>query len=183
MVAVPLVVVALSVQLYEDREASAGVYKGVIERITHVLPAWAVPVPDPTFQKLQEAVPAGAPIASLVDNPSRFDHHRNRIACLDMIGAISPRPGIPLAQGGDAVADYLVGLGYRYVVVIAPDKAASLYRRDIWQKQQKNSDPVWMKSAHFYLEAFDDFDDLKKTRVHLAEAGNMVTLDLATRQP
>ena len=50
-------------------------------------------------------------------------------------------------------------------------------------KQQKDSDRVWKQSAHFYLEAFDAFDELRATRVHLAETAGMMTLDLATRKP
>ncbi len=178
-----LVVTAISLQLYGERHATADAYRGFLDKVTRILPPWVVPGPDPAYRALQAPVPAGAPIATLVDNPSRFDHRRNRVACLDMIGAVSPPPGLPLARGGEAVAEYLLGQGYRYVVVVRPSAAASLYRRDIWQRQQKSSDPVWMASAHFYLEAFDAFDDLRATRVHLAEAGPMVTLDLAVRRP
>jgi hypothetical protein len=119
----------------------------------------------------------------MVDNPSRFDHGRNPVVCLDMIGAISPPPGIPLSAGPEAVAAYLLKQGYRYLVVVHPDVATSLYRRDVWVHHQANADRVWRQSAHYYLDAFDDFDALRSTRLHLAEVGGMSTLDLATRRP
>jgi hypothetical protein len=50
-------------------------------------------------------------------------------------------------------------------------------------KHQKEGPLVWRLSAHFYLEAFDDFDQLRASRLHLAEAGDMVMLDLATPKP
>jgi hypothetical protein len=180
---VPLVALGFAMQLYEERDHLASTYKGFLGQLGRSSGRWVRSVPDPVFQALQRPVPEGAPIATLVDDPSHFDHRRNRIACLDMIGGVSPKPGIPLAGGGEAVAAYLLDQGYRYLVVIRHDAARSLYRRDIWVKQQKESDPVWMASAHFYLEAFDDFDELRRTRVHLADAGNMTTLDLGARSP
>jgi len=179
---VPLVIFGLAVQLYDERERLSTLYKECLGRFAD-LHAWVRSTQDPTYVTLQLAVPAAATIATFVDNPSHFDHRRNMIECLDMIGAISPRPGIPLAEGGDAVATYLLELGYRYLIVGNPDAAASLYRRDTWVKKQKDAEEVWKKSAHFYLEAFDDFDELRRTRVHLAEAGDMTTLDLAKRKP
>ncbi|MGH7437507.1 MAG: hypothetical protein ACRENE_17665, partial [Polyangiaceae bacterium] len=183
VVSVPLVLMAISLQLFVQRDITAATYRTYFEKVTSALSLWEVPGRDPDYQKLQDAVPAGAPIATLVDFPSHFDFARNRIACLDMIGAVSPPPGIPLGGGGEAVADYLVGKGYRYVVVIRPGAASDLYRRDVWERQQKGEDPIWRASAPFYLEAFDAFDDLRRTRVHLADARDMVTLDLTRRQP
>ena len=119
----------------------------------------------------------------MVDNPYRFNHARNRIANLDMVGAVSPRPGLPMTAGGDAVADYFLRHGYRYLVVVAPDAAKQLYRRDHWEKNARVGEEVWKESAHFYLEAFDAFDALRGSRVHLAEVAGMTTLDLATRHP
>jgi hypothetical protein len=180
---VALVVAGLSMQIYEQRDHTGTVYKAFIAGLRASFAPWTRSSPDPVYQTLQKPVPQAAPIAVLVEKPSHFDHARNRIACLDMIGAVSPPPGIPLARGGDAVAAYLVGQGYRYLVVVSPDAAKSLYKRDVWVKHQKGSEPVWQESAHFYLEAFDAFDDLRRTRVHLAEAGDMVTLDLAAQAP
>jgi hypothetical protein len=182
-VGVPLVLMAISLQLFAQRDITAATYRTFFEKVTLPLPAWRVPERDLVYQKLQEAVPAGAPIATMVDFPSHFDFARNRIACLDMIGAVSPPPGIPLAAGGEAVAEYLVRAGYRYVVVVSPTAANNLYRRDVWERQRTGGDPIWAASAPFYLEAFDAFDDLRRTRVHLADAASMVTLDLTQRQP
>jgi hypothetical protein len=182
-VCVTLVIAGLSLQLYEERNATFNTFKGLIDRLDATSPVWVRSKRDPAYVTLQSSVPPNAPIAVMVDNPSHFDHARNRIACLDMVGGVSPPPGIPLAAGGDAVAAYLLGAGYRYLIVVSPDASSSLYRRDTWVKQQKHSLPVWERSAHFYLEAFDDFDDLRKTRVHLAEVGGMTTVDLATRAP
>jgi hypothetical protein len=143
---------------------------------------WDLPKPDPTYAQLQGAIPPGEPVAVMVDEAGRFDFRRNRIESLDMVGAISPPPGLPLFESAEDVADYLVAQGYRYVIVVHPDASASLYRRDTWQKNARDGLPVWKRTAHDYLQAFDVFDKLRETRVHLADVGSMTTLDLTRRK-
>jgi hypothetical protein len=179
-----LAVVAVALQIYSDREATAST---VDKALTAIQPEydtpklWMPPDPDPTYAELQAAIPEGAPIVVLVDEPAKLDFKRNQIESLDMVGAISPPPGIPLFGNPDGVADYLVRLGYRYAIVAHPDTAAYLYRRDTWEKNALTGEPVWKRTAHHYLRAFDVFDALRKTRTHLAEKGGMTVLDLSSR--
>ncbi|HEY5242171.1 MAG TPA: hypothetical protein VIJ22_11920 [Polyangiaceae bacterium] len=176
-----LVVVAVALQLYGDRDVTMQQFD---KSLTALEPAyekptpWDPPMPDPTYAVLQAPIPAGERVVVMVDEPGRFDFRRNRIESLDMVGAISPPPGIPLFGSADGVADYLVGEGYRYAIVVHPEASASLYRRDTWEKNASDGLPVWKRTAHDYLRAFDVFDKLRQTRVHLADVGSMTTLDL-----
>jgi hypothetical protein len=177
-----LVVAAGLQQLYGDRDAMKPEFARELAALetqyTSPTP-WEPPVPDPIYAQLQDAIPASEPIAVMVDEAGHFDFRRNRIESLDMVGAISPPPGIPLSGNAEGVADYLVAQGYRYAIVVDPDAAADLYRRDTWKKEAAAGRRVWKQAARYYLEAFDVFDELRQTRVHLADAGSMTALDLS----
>lgn len=185
LTAVPLVIVALALQLYEERGGTFKLFDDVLNQLEvfNKDEPWVPSHQDRAYQTLQDAVPAGAPIASLVDSLSHFDHARNRIASLDMVGAVAPDGPLPLAAGGEALAAYLVAHGYRYVVFVHPTTAHGLYRRDVWERNQRDSLDVWKWTAHFYLEMFNAIDQLLASRVHLADAAGMTTLDLATKSP
>jgi hypothetical protein len=184
-VGLPLIVAAVALQLYADRDATTKQFDGYLTAIQKEWeqPAspWTPPEPDPAYATLQAAVPEGARIATMVDQYDRFDLRRNEVESLDMIGAVSPPPGLPLFRSADAVADYLVAQGYRYLIVVHPDAANFLYRRDVWQRQQQSALPVWQRTARFYLRGFDVFDELRKTRAHVADAGPMTAMDLTLR--
>jgi hypothetical protein len=184
--ALSLVVAGLALQIYGDREATSATFEKLLTQLQPAFeqPApWVPPPPDDTYRKLQDAIPAGEPIAVLVDEPWTFDFGRNPIESLDLVGAISPPPRLPLEKGGDAVASYLVGLGYRYAIVVHPDAAVYLYRRDTWRGLAPTALRLWQHTAHYYLEAFDDFDSLRGSRIHMADVGSMTALDLTQRSP
>jgi hypothetical protein len=181
--ALALVVAGIALQIYGDRDATTQAYDKALMQLQpeyETPKPWTPPEPDRVYQSLQEAVPKGAPIAVMVDEPGRFDFARNRIESLDMVGAMAPPPGLPLREGPDAMAEYLVSHGYRYAIVVHPDAAAYLYRRDTWEHNlTAGALPVWKRTAYHYLRAFDAFDGLRKSRAHLADAGSMTTLDLS----
>jgi hypothetical protein len=176
-----LVVAAIALQLYGDREATM---KQFDQSLTALEPEyekpspWVPPEPDPIYAQLQDAIPAGERVVVMVDEPGRFDFRRNSIESLDIVGAVSPPPGIPLFGNAEDISSYLVSLGYRYAIVVHPDAASHLYRRDTWEKNASDGLPVWKRTAHHYLQAFNSFDKLRATRVHLADAGSMTALDL-----
>jgi hypothetical protein len=181
-----MVVAAIALQLYADREATMKQFDASLTALQpeYENPApWKPPERDPIYAQLQDAIPAGQPVAVMVDEAGRLDFRRNRIESLDIVGAVGPPPGVPLFFGGaEGMADYLVALGYRYAIVVHPDEAAYLYRRDTWEKAASEGLPLWKRTAHHYLQAFDAFDKLRETRFHLADAGSMTALDLARRQ-
>ncbi|MGD0680015.1 MAG: hypothetical protein ABSC94_31920, partial [Polyangiaceae bacterium] len=178
-----LVLAAIGLQVYSDHDQTTKQWTQYLSMIQpefeHPAP-WRALVPDPNYARLQNAIPLGARIAVMVDQFDRFDLRRNPIESLDMVGAISPPPGLPLFGPADSVADYLVSQGYRYLIVVHPDTANYLFRRDAWQHTDAYLD-VYKRTARFYLRAFDVFDELRTTRVQLGQAGNMTALDLTRR--
>jgi hypothetical protein len=187
--ALTLVVAGLALQIHDDRKGTRDQYDQYItalEKDDEGAKAWDFPKPPPwgfAYHILQEPIPPSEPIAVMVDDPFQFDLRRNEVHSLDIVGAVSPPPRLPIFAGPEQVASYLVGLGYKYLVVVDPTKSRSLYRRDTWQKQQIDSARAYMRTAIYYLTAFDVFDALTRTRAHLAEANGMVTLDLTHPVP
>lgn len=70
---------------------------------------------DDVYMALQNAVPEHAAILVMLDQPFRLDFRRNRILLWDQPGAASPAPHVPVGQGPEALAEYLLGQGVRYV--------------------------------------------------------------------
>jgi hypothetical protein len=135
---------------------------------------------DSSYKDLQAKVPAGAKMLVMLDEPFWLDFRRNRVDILDLPGAVSPRPGMPLTDD-QSMVDYLAARGYRYVAFVRPAVSKSLYRRTHWARELANPDlPIWKISATFYLNTFDRFESLAKSRSNLYDDGQMVALDLAT---
>jgi hypothetical protein len=178
-----LVATALALQIYGTHDAAIKTLNGALDRLRHVDTS-----PDAvTFQpevehRMQAAVPAGARLLVMIDRPFLLDFARNPIEILDQPGGASPRPGIPLAQGSEAVAGYLGGLGFRYVAFVRPEKAVSpLYSRQQWVNYQSAGAALWKATAPHVLAAFDALAELARTRRRVYDDGTLVVVDLAVR--
>jgi hypothetical protein len=134
-----------------------------------------------SYRKLQAAIPEGAPLIVMLDEPFWLDYHRNPINSIDLPGAASPAPGMPL-DDDEALVSYLKGQGYRYLAFVRSTSSKSLYRRDTWHKHLTSSTTaeIWKLSAVFYIKTFDRFDSLAKSRLKVFDDGQMVALDLET---
>ncbi len=123
---IALVVVGLGVQLYEDRDARLHAYDGFLSQLQPAFdspPAWERSVQPAAYKAVQDAVPAHEPVGAMVDSACELDYARNRIELFDIVGAVGPGQGLPLLDGPEAVASYLLSKGYRYVIVVHPDTA------------------------------------------------------------
>jgi hypothetical protein len=131
------------------------------------------------YGELQRAVPAGAPIAAMVEEPYRFDFRRNRVSILDLPGVVGPRGGIPVFHGPEAVAKYFLSLGLRYVALVDTHTCLALYSLRAWE-QHGISKVVGPQNfiAPIVLDIFSNFERLGQSRRHLFEEGGMVVLDL-----
>jgi hypothetical protein len=130
------------------------------------------------YRVLQSQVPEGASLLIMVDHPFLFDFKRNDIFNVDTAAAVSPPPGFPYFRGPDAVATYLRGQSIRYLVFVRPEQSISLYRRDHWKGLRNDPESIWHPQAAFYLDVFDNFENLASSRLHLYDDGTFVLLDL-----
>jgi hypothetical protein len=138
---------------------------------------------DGVYRQMQGAIPPGAPLLVMLDEPFWLDFRRNPISLVDLPGAVSPPPGMPL-DDDQALVDYLVARGFHYLAFVRPSASASLYKRDTWARLANESqEPIWKLEAPFYLHMFDRVESLEKSRAHLFDDGRMVALDLDRPRP
>ena len=118
----------------------------------------------------------------MLDEPMYLNFRRNPIQSLDIPGAFSPPPGMPFFRGGDALASYFVeSQGIRYLAFVDSPFSKGLYRREIWFERLFDYEEIWRVYAPYFLNFFDNLDELKATRKILYEHDGMFLLDLASR--
>jgi hypothetical protein len=151
---------------------------GLPDQIKEVKPFF-----DPNLRKayaqLQEQVPAGEKILTMVDASYWFDYRRNPMVSINAVGGSSPPPGIPFEQGPEALAAYLKGLGIRYVIAVDFNNAVLLYTRKLWNESTR---PEWFYTQ-IWKPRFNDFMDnidalAKRDGGLVATAGNARLIDL-----
>ncbi len=131
----------------------------------------------PFYKELQERVPAGEKIFSIVDAPYLLDFSRNPIDCVDSPGGASPHPGMPFGQGAEVLRDYLRAKGFRYILCVDFGNAVQLYTRKLHENHPR---PEWyMKevSKRYFMDFFNNMDDIALT-TEISQAGNVRLLDL-----
>ncbi|MDB4933467.1 MAG: hypothetical protein JWP87_439, partial [Labilithrix sp.] len=152
------------------------------EMLRRTAPAQAEPVHAAAYHRVQNAIPSGARMLVMLDEPYFLNYSRNEIWNLDMPGTASPQPGIPCFQGPEPVAQYLHEQGIRHVAFVLPDRSTYLYRRDIWFDHLYDPDEIWRTYAPYMVDVMDNLVALAETRVHLHDEAGMVVLDLEARK-
>jgi FtsH-binding integral membrane protein len=180
LTAVGLVATALALQIYGTHAAAVKSLNTALDRIRADASPSAVTATPQLEQRMQAAVPPGAPLLVMIDRPYLLDFARNPIEILDEPGAASPAPGIPLTEGAEKVALYLRAQGIRYVGFVRPDKAVSpIYSRAQWLGMLNGSAPLWHATAPFNLAAFDVVGQFAQRHRRLYDDGRLVLVDLA----
>ncbi|MGO9099242.1 MAG: hypothetical protein ACLP9Y_07295 [Mycobacterium sp.] len=122
LIAMALIVGALVLQLVQTRATLAQSYFADQVAINAALkhPHRSNPGPDEAvYAALQRSVPEHATLLVMLDQPFRLDFKRNRIISWDEPGIVSPSPHLPVGQGPNALARYLLSQGIRYVAYCA----------------------------------------------------------------
>jgi hypothetical protein len=150
-------------------------------------PADEHPELDKFYAGLQQTVPEGAPLLVLLDEPFRLDFARNRIMNLDQPGAVSPGGRLPIGQGEEALATYLVAQGVQYIAFRIDDSSPE-YSVKSWTRNRNAGPPavrngysrgtLLQSMSHFYLDVFDNLTRLTTTRRKLFAHDNYFVLDL-----
>lgn len=150
-------------------------------------PADDHPELDQLYGEMQRAIPSGTPLLVLLDEPFRLDFGRNRILNFDQAGAVSPEGGLPIGQGDEALAAYLVAHEVGYIAFRIND-ASPEYSRAYWLRNLTTPPPavrngytrgtLLQSMSHFYLDVFDNLLHLATTRRKLFARDNYFVLDL-----
>jgi hypothetical protein len=167
---------------FRTKKMIAAQLRDTDELLRRTVPVQAEPPVAAVYRRVQAAVPAGARVLIMLDEPYLLDYARNEIWNLDMPGLASPAPGIPSFQGPEPVAAYLRGLGIRHVAFVMPDRSAYLYRRDVWLDHLYDSEEIWRIYAPYMVDVMDNLTALAATRKHLHDEADVVVLDLEERR-
>jgi hypothetical protein len=85
---------------------------------------------------------------------------------------------MPFNQGPDALANYLKGLGIRYVIAVDFNNAILIYTRRLWTEATR---PEWIYPQIWrprFLDVMNNFDELEKKGTVVAKAANARLFDL-----
>jgi hypothetical protein len=195
IIAISLITGAVVLEFSDGRDTLCTIYLDDIDAIKTELRSQARPPPNPAdaeYARLQHTVPEHEPLLVMLDEPFRLDFERNRIVSWDQPGAASPRPHLPVGRGPEALAQYLQGLGLRYLAFQLADLGGSSpeYTTTPWKERLDAPIPGYdMKSramqlraaARFYVDIFGSLKELATSRKHLFAENGTFVLDLATR--
>ena len=138
----------------------------------------AKPADAAGYRAMQAAVPAGARVAVLVDDPYLLDYARNPIFNLDLPGFAAPPPGLPSFLGAERWRSYLAGLGIRYVAYVRTEDSSYLYRRDSWRDRMFTQGELWRFMGAHMVDTIDTLAALRRTSQVLYDEGGLVVIDL-----
>ena len=137
------------------------------------------------YAAMQAAIPAGARVAVMVDDPAYLDFARNRIANLDTAGFAS----VPVTQGGrtqqlpvfrgaEPVRAYFVAAGYRYLAFVRSERSRYFYRRGFWLWRIFNDADFFQLMSAYQIDVIESFAELATTTTVLHDQDGLVVLDL-----
>jgi hypothetical protein len=128
------------------------------------------------YKKLQHSIPHGDIILTRLDKPFLLDFRRNRVLIMDGPGEASLPPGMPLFRGNEALANYLVSKGIRYVAYSYGDEAG-FSRYFSYRLSPYNN--VWNRTrAQHTFDVQDNLAELGKSRKRIYDDGKNFVLDL-----
>ena len=125
------------------------------------------------YQRLQQSIPQGEVILTRLEKPFLLDFQRNTVFLVDY-AVVSPPPGMPLSQGGEALQRYLASQSIRYVAYTYAGEA---------DRQAAVAHDIYPPFAVFQLQSTSDFEDeleelAKRTR-RIYDDGRSFVLDLS----
>jgi hypothetical protein len=174
--------VSVLVELLETRALIAPGYRRMLENIDALL------LSEPTsrtssagailYRRVQDAIPAGARVAVLLDDTGYLDYARNPIVNLDLPGYASLAPGEPYFQGSAKLADYLRAQSIHFVAFVRPDRSRYQYRRNHWVEQLSDERDVLRPFAPYIIDTVDNFTALAAEHRVLFEDHGVVVVDL-----
>jgi hypothetical protein len=191
LVAAALVVLAVGFQIWGTREETAAQLRGWSKGFAEQARTPLSPEPDSKdafYQKLQRAIPEGAPFLEMLDEPFRLDFGRNRVITCDQPGGAGPAPGIPTGHGVDAYERYFLAHSIRYLAFSLAYESPE-YNRGRWAKligrtftakrNGRTRGAQLFQMAPIYVDFFDALAALAKRHKPLFVSRSVYVVDLA----
>jgi hypothetical protein len=131
------------------------------------------------YRDLQGHVPEAAGIVVAVPEPNRFDMKRNPVFSVDSPGGLGPSPGFPTRQGPEALNQYFLRNGVRYLITVEfHGGTTDLLNIDRWNEALKREHNYGAYEAPFVIDALTSIEKLVQTRRVLYANFGMTVTDL-----
>jgi hypothetical protein len=131
------------------------------------------------YRRVQLSLPRRARVALATDYSQLFDYARNDFMNLDIIGSVSPAPGLPFFQGAQAKVAYLRQQGIDYLVVTQSSHSVSIWNATTWSfwiSQLKPTGRLW---APYFLDWFSTLNALRQRNPNaIHDVGSLTVFDL-----
>lgn len=129
------------------------------------------------YRELQQAIPAGARVMTMLDYAGHLDFKRNDLLLIDTPGWCA-WDRYPAFEGPTAVKAYFLAHGIRYVAFVRPEKSVALYRRDGWLRRLYTDREIFRIMAAYLVDTIDAMTALSTSHRILFEKEGMVVIDL-----
>ena len=125
--------------------------------------------------RMQQAIPAGTPLLERLDYPFVLDFRRNDVLVADWPGAVSLPPGMPMFQGPEKLAAYLLGVSIRYVAYSYANES-----KFPASEASQLPDETWiLRDAKLAFDFQDNLAALMQTRRLIFKDDTRAVIDLA----
>ena len=127
---------------------------------------------------MQAAIPAGARVAYLLDDPAMLDFARNDLINLDTPGFASAGewPGF---AGAEALRTALREQGIAYLAFVRPESSRYFYRREFWVPRMFTDTELFEIMSAYTVDAIDSCVALATTHPVRYDKDGLVVVDLA----
>jgi hypothetical protein len=131
-----------------------------------------------SFAEAQASLEAGARVLSAVSKPFFWRFDRHVIHSVDCPGQASPPPGMPFFQGPDALAGYLLDLGYTHLAFSPPRLDPCLYSLANWSAAEHSGAFLWEAWAPYLLDFLRNEQALAAKLGTVYRSRDVVVVDL-----
>jgi hypothetical protein len=137
------------------------------------------------YKAVETSLPANSVALVTVNYPYLLDNRKNTYdeASLPAMASPPPAPGWPIFSNGEALGDWLLSHGVRYLIY-EYDGRILIEDETMQQRIADTSQPVILRATWIAkLKAHEQYMELARGRQHIYDDGHIFVLDLTTAQP
>jgi hypothetical protein len=130
------------------------------------------------FVAAQARLGNDARILSAVSKPFFWRFDRHLVHTVDCPGQASPPPGMPFFEGPEALADYLLELGYTHLAFTPPGLDRCLYSLSHWTAAERSGVFLWESIAPYFVDFLRNEQALAAKLGSVYQSREVIVVDL-----
>jgi len=130
------------------------------------------------YRQAQQVIPQGERILVMTYYPHLFDYSRNKVELIDIPGACSPDPGMPMFSNETELKNYLLKQGIKYIIHDNFDIAPGFYSRARIQDTEKRKDAQDRILSKHIDYVMNSFDSMGRTGYIIGRYGSLIVLHI-----